>query len=54
MGFYGAYNYSGLMRQVSGFITVSACAQGTCRNLDSTRFKGRGKLRPKTRETAAA
>ena len=23
MGFYGAYNYSGLVSQVSGFITVS-------------------------------
>ena len=24
MGFYGAYNYSGLVRLVSGFITVSS------------------------------
>ena len=26
MGFYGAYNYSGLVRQVSGFIYVSVSA----------------------------
>ena len=53
MGIYGAYNYLGLVRQVSGFITVSVSAWGTCRNLDSTGFKGGGKPRSKTRETAA-
>ena len=31
MGFYGAYNCSGLVRQVSRFINVSVSAQGTCR-----------------------
>ena len=51
--FYGAYTYSGLVRQVSRFITVSVSAQGTCRILDSTGFMGGGKTYPKTRETAA-
>ena len=36
MCFYGAYNCSGLVRQVSGFSTVSVNAKDTCRNLDST------------------
>ena len=40
MGFYGGYNYSGLVRQVSGFITVSVSAKGSCRILDSTGFRG--------------
>ena len=50
--FYGAYNYSGLVRQASGFMNVSISAQGTCRILDSTRFKCGGKPCPTTRETA--
>ena len=53
MGFYGAYNYSGLVRQVSGFIIVGVSAGGPFRNLDSTGFKGGRKPCPKTRETAA-
>ena len=53
MGFYGTYNYSGLVRQVPGFITVSVSAWGTCRNLDSIGFKDGGKPHPRTCETAA-
>ena len=34
MCFYGAYNYSGLVRQVSGFGNVSVSALGTCFSLD--------------------
>ena len=53
IGFCGAYDYSGLERQVSGFITVSVSASGTCRMLDFTAFKDVGNPCPKTRETAA-
>ena len=42
MCFYGAYNYSGLVRQVSGFSNVSFSAPGTCRFLDCW-ILGRGK-----------
>ena len=52
-GFYGAYGYSGLVRQVSRFFNVGVSAFGTCRNLDSLGFKGGGKPRPETPETAA-
>ena len=53
MGFDGVYNYPGLVRQVSGFITVSVSALGTCRNLDPTRLKGGRKPRLRARETTA-
>ena len=43
----------GLVRQLSGFITVSVSEYGTCRILDSTGFKGGEQPRPKTSETAA-
>ena len=52
MGYYGAYNYSGLVRQVSGLINVSGSAKGACIP-ESTGFKDGGKPCPKTRETAA-
>ena len=52
MGFYSAHNYSGLVRQASGFITVTVSKYGTCRILHSTGFKGGGKPCLKTRETA--
>ena len=44
---------SGLVRQVSGFTTVSVSAWGTGRNLESTGFNGGGKSCPKTRQIAA-
>ena len=51
MAFYGAYNYSGLVRLVSSFINVSVSAQGTCRM--TAGFKDGRKPCSKTRETAA-
>ena len=53
MGFYGAYNCSGIVRQVSGFSNVSVSELGICRILDSSGFKGGKKPCLKTRETAA-
>ena len=51
MCFYGAFDYYGLVRQVSGFSNVSVNALDTCRILDSTGFKGGGKPCLKTHET---
>ena len=51
-GFYRAYNYSGLVRQVSGFSNVvSVCRVHVV--LRTAGFKGGGKPRRKTREIAA-
>ena len=52
-GFYDAYNYSGLVRQVSGFVSASVSAQDTCHSLHSTGFKGEEKPCSKARETTA-
>ena len=51
-GFYGAYNYSGLVRQVSGFSNVVS-ARRVHVVLWTAGFKGGGKPCRKTRETAA-
>ena len=55
-GFYGAYNCYGIVRQVSGFSTISVGAQDSCRIhvvFLTAGFKGGEKPCPKTRETAA-
>ena len=51
-GFYGAYNYSGLVRQVSGFSNVVSVRRVHV-VLSTAGFKGGGKPCHKTRETAA-
>ena len=51
-GFYGAYNYSGLVRQVSGFSNVVS-VRSVHVVLWTAGFKGGGKPCLKTRETAA-
>ena len=51
-GFYGAYNYSGLVRQVSGFSNVVSVRRVHV-VLWTAGLKGGGKPCRKTRETAA-
>ena len=51
-GFYGAYNYSGLVRQVSGLSNVVSVRRVHV-VLWTAGFKGGGKPCLKTRETAA-
>ena len=51
-GFYGAYNYSGLVRQVSEFSNVVSVRRVHV-VLWTAGFKGGGKPCRKTRETAA-